>query len=141
MLGCSGHERQSDVVLEHPFLIGNWSGEGHFLDIELDKEIGKVWVEFEILPDNSVRGKIGEARLVDTEIYPASYGFEIAARLDAPIKKGVDLDKDYLYILLVIPDNKAGNISSSDANFHLKSNTIFDFSMRVGGVTLKKASE
>jgi len=46
--------------------------------------------------------------------------------------------KDHLIILLVTPLKDKDGALVSDANFHLKSNYVWDFTMRVGGVMLKK---
>ena len=52
------------------------------------------------------------------------------------IKKRGSEEKDHLIILLVTPEERKGGVVVSNANFHLKSNYLFDFGMRVGGVTL-----
>ena len=137
-IACSSPNKNESLVETNPFLIGKWSGEGGFLDTDLNQEIGNVWIEFEIFDDNSVTGMIGDALIVETKLYAANYGFEISGKLDSKIKDGHELDKDHIYILLVIPENHDRNISSSDANFHLKSNSIFDFDMKVGGVILAR---
>jgi hypothetical protein len=131
-----------NVVASNPFLIGKWTGEGGFLDVDLNKEVGKVILEIEINKDNSVSGKIGDARLTKTSIEKADYGFEIKgvldSSLDSRIKKNKDVKKNHLIILLVTPFKNSKDEMVSDANFHLKTNYTFDFSMRVGGVLLTK---
>ena len=62
--------------------------------------------------------------------------FEISGKLDSKVDNDHELDKEHIFILLVIPENHDGDINRSDANFHLKSNSIFDFDMKVGGVIL-----
>ena len=133
---CSGPEKAENIVESHPYLVGKWSGEGGFLDTDLKNEIGDVWVEFEIFNDNSVTGKIGDAQIIDAELSIANYGIGITGMLDSKIKDGHELDKDHIIILLVLPEDYQGDINTSDAKFHLKSNSIFDFGMRVGGVML-----
>ena len=71
-------------------------------------------------------------------ISEANYGFEIKGILNSTIKESVDFDKGHVIILLVLPENNRKNTSHSMANFHLKSNYVFDFGMRVGGVELVK---
>ena len=136
LVNCSSPTQNENLVVENPFLIGKWSGEGTFMDTYLRDEIGKVWVEFEIFEDNSVIGRIGDASFVETSIYDADFGFELGGKLDDKVDKNHDLDKEYFFILLVIPENSTGDISHSEANFHLKSNPIFDFDIKVGGVNL-----
>ena len=139
VLSCTGQaaEKQS-VVAANPVLIGKWTGQGRFLDIAVDKDLGQVPLEVEINKDNTVVGRIGDAKLTKTSIKKARYGFEIHGILDSRIKKDKAEKKDHLIILLVTPVKDKEGVLVSDANFHLKSNYAFDVSMRVGGVTLKK---
>ena len=139
VISCTGQKSEIDnIVASNPFLIGKWTGEGGFLDVNLDKEVGKVMIEIEIINDNTVSGKIGDARLTKTSIEKANYGFEIKGVLDSRIKKNKNVKKNHLIILLVTPLKNSNDVMVSDANLHLKSNYIFDFNMRVGGVMLTK---
>ena len=143
VISCISQKSDNEnLVASNPFLIGKWTGEGGFLDVDLDKEVGKVMLEIEIKKDNTVSGKIGDARLTETSIGKANYGFEIKGVLDSPldsrIKKNKDIKKNHLIILLVTPIKNNNDVMVSDANFHLKSNYIFDFTMSVGGVLLTK---
>ena len=143
VISCTSQKSDNEnLVTSNPFLIGKWTGEGGFLDVDLDKEVGKVMLEIEIKKDNTVSGKIGDARLTETSIGKANYGFEIKGVFDSPldsrIKKNKDIKKNHLIILLVTPIKNNNDVMVSDANFHLKSNYIFDFTMRVGGVLLTK---
>ncbi len=138
-ISCSNQNADSEnLVASNSYLIGKWSGEGKFLDGDLNKEIGVVMIEIEIKEDNTILGKIGEAQLINTSIEEVKYGFEIKGKLDSRLKSDSDLDKDHLIILLVFPEENRNDVTTSDANFHLKSNFTFDFSMRVGGVILTK---
>lgn len=139
VISCTGqHTEQENLVASNPYLIGKWTGEGRFLDVDLDKEIGIVMIEIEINEDNTILGKIGEAQLISTSIAVAKYGFEIKGKLDSKLKNDSDLDKDHLIILLVLSEENRYDVTSSAANFHLKSNYTFDINMRVGGVVLSK---
>jgi hypothetical protein len=139
VLSCTGQaaEKQS-VVAANPVLIGKWTGQGRFLDIALDKDLGKVPLQVEINKDNTVTGRIGDATLTQTSIKKARYGFEIHGILDSKIIKNKAEKKNHLIILLVTPAKDKEGVLVSDANFHLKSNYVLDLAMRVGGVTLKK---
>jgi hypothetical protein len=129
---------KGNLIASNPFLIGKWTGEGIFFDMDINKEVGPIKIEIEIKEDNSILGKIGEAQLINTNIAEAKYGFDIKGELDSELKKGTDLNKDHLIILFVIPEENRQDVTKSDSNFHLKSNYTFDFSMRVGGVILTK---
>jgi hypothetical protein len=139
VLSCTGQaaEKQS-VVAANPVLIGKWTGEGRFLDVAVDKDLGKVPLEVEINKDNTVTGRIGDAKLTQTSIKKARYGFEIHGMLDSKINKNKAEKKDHLIILLVTPVKDKEGALVSEANFHLKSNYTLDLNMSVGGVMLKK---
>ena len=141
-LSCTGQaaekESKKSVVTANPTLVGKWTGEGRFLDVAVDKDLGKVALEVEISKDNTVAGRIGDAKLTQTSIRKARYGFEIRGILDSRIKKDKSEKKDHLIILLVTPVKDKEGALVSDANFHLKSNYALDLGFRVGGVTLKK---
>jgi len=139
VLSCTGQAGEKEsIVAANPVLIGKWTGEGRFLDVALDKDLGKVLLEVEINKDNTVAGRIGDAKLTRTTIEKARYGFEIHGILDSKIKKDKAEKKDHLIILLVTPVKDKEGALVSDANFHLKGNYALDLSMRVGGVMLKK---
>ena len=129
---------EGNIVASNPYLVGKWTGDGKFLDVNLDKEIGIVKIQIEIKENNTILGKIGEANLVNTSITEAKYGFEISGKLDSKLKKESGLNKDYLIILFVLPKESRQDVTKSNANFQLKSNFAFDFSMQVGGVILTK---
>ncbi len=139
VLSCTGQAADKEgVVAANPALIGTWTGEGRFLDAALDKDLGKVPLEVEINSDSTVAVGIGDARLTQTSIKKAGYGFEIHGILDSRIRKNKAEKKDHLILLLVTPVKDKDGVLMSDANFHLKSNYVFDLTMRVGGVMLKK---
>jgi len=139
LISCSlQHENNENLVRSNSYLIGKWTGEGKFLDVNFDKEFGKVMIEIEIREDNTIIGKIGEAQINSTSIVEAKYGFEIRGILNSKLKNDKDFNKNRLVILLVLPDENREDVTRSDANFHLKSNFIFDINMRVGGVILTK---
>jgi len=138
VMGCKQMPSDENLVTDNPFLLGKWTGEGKFFDADLNKEVGLVKIEIEIGEHNIIQGKIGEALLINTSIAEAKYGFAIKGELDSEFKKGIEPKKKFLLILLVLPEEGRSDVATSDANFHLKSNYTFDFTMRVGGVMLKK---
>lgn len=129
---------EESVVSANPTLVGRWTGVGSFLDVKLDKEIGKVPLEVEIRADGTVSGCIGDAKLTQTSIEKARYGFEIHAILDSKIRRDKAETKNHLIVLLVSPVKDKEGALVSKANFHLKSRYGFDFTYRVGGVMLKR---
>ena len=72
VISCSDQNTdQENLVASNPYLIGKWTGEGNFLDVDLNKEYGKVILEIEIKEDNTIIGKIGEAQLTNTSMVEA----------------------------------------------------------------------
>ena len=135
-----GHDKSSpkEILDSHPFLIGEWSGVGGFMHMDFAKSMGEVPVEIILAADYKISAKIGEAHLTEIEIARSNYGIELRGVLDAKIKDAVDFDKDHVIVLLVLPDENLQKLELIDANFHVKTNYAFDFSMRVGGVMLHK---
>ena len=114
-------------------LEGTWKGSGRFLDIKWDKAIGRLPIEIWFGPDGIVTGSIGGAILTETKLGAwKEDGFEIRAILEGSLKEGISYKKDHFIIFGQIAD------SEMDLNYHLKSNFIFDFSMNVCGVNLKR---
>ncbi|TXG34736.1 hypothetical protein [Seonamhaeicola maritimus] len=141
VLSLSCAEPKADnksVVSSNPYLIGTWSGEGKFLNIDFNKEIGVIPIQMEIKDNYEISGTIGDSELVNTSIAEVGYGFEIRGELSSKIKATSKITKDHLIILLVLPEDGREKVQMSTANFHLKSNYTFDFDMRVGGVNLMK---
>ena len=141
LLSVSCQETKTDnesVISSNPYLIGEWSGEGNFLNRSFSKEIGVIPIAIQIKDDYEISGTIADAKLINTSIIEASYGFEIKGELSSKIKRSSKITKDHLIVLLVLPKEGRENVAVSDANFHLKSNYSLDLDMRVGGVSLKK---
>ena len=116
-------------------LTGTWEGSGRFLDIKWANEIGELPIKIMIDTDGGVTGTIGDAILIDTEIGTwKEDGFEIRAIIDGPLKRGKNYRKRKDHFILF------GKIHETemDCNYHLKSNYIFDISMNVCGVILKR---
>ena len=125
-MGCV-HLRQSDDV--DPIVQGAWMGEGHFFDRDLNQEYGNFVVTIEIHPDNSVSGTVGGASLMGGVVKSRPNDFLIEAELtgqvfDAGTLPG--LKKDNVVLILNPP-----GAERTEGNIHLKTNPIFDFSMRV----------
>jgi hypothetical protein len=130
---CS-HLRESDEI--DPIVHGSWTGEGRFYDRDLNQEYGKFPVAFEIDPDGSVRGHVGEATLTDGVVKSRPEDFLVEARLNGSVFGDGSLPdehKDRVVFILEPPDGAAMN-----GDFHLKTNFAFDISMRAGALTLER---
>ena len=141
IMSCSSSKTdQEKLISENNYLIGKWTGDGHFMNVNFAGEIGEVGIEFEIKNNFQISGKIGEAMLTNMSIEEAKYGFAIKGQLNSKIKKDNEFDKDHLIILLVLAKENRAEVNASKANFHLKDSYSFDLGMRVGGVELVKSS-
>jgi hypothetical protein len=139
LISCEDQSQNNkEVINTNPFLIGSWTGEGRFLDVDLANDLGMVFIKTEIKENGKIIGSIGDADLIRTKIRVAKFGFEIRGELSSKINRNSSFDKDHLIILLVLPEENRSEIISSEANFHLKSNYTFDAGMRVGSVILLK---
>jgi len=75
-LSCTGRQEKNEKqIAANPYLTGTWAGEGRFLNTTLNADFGPVTFEIIINEDNTISGKIGEARLTKTSIRKASFDF------------------------------------------------------------------
>ena len=141
VFACDNFQKgDKHIVASHPFLVGVWEGQGWLLDTDVSEKMGEISFSVNIESDEKIEISIGNTFVIDPKIKKAGFGFEIFGILNSEINDEVHLNKTHLIILLVIPSDNSDKMSNSLADFHLKTNYMFDFSMRVGGVHLKKQS-
>jgi hypothetical protein len=131
---CSSKFRESDEV--GPEIRGTWSGEGRFLDRDLNEEYGRFPVRIEIHEDNSVTGTLGSATLTEAVVKSRPEDFLIDGELEGAVFAEGSLPgekKDCVVFLLTPPAEAA-----TAGNIHLKTNHTFDVKMRVCGVELSQ---
>lgn len=139
VFACDNFKKEDkNIVASHPFLVGVWQGQGRLLDTDVSEKMGEIPIRITIESDGKIEISIGNTFVIEPKIKKAGFGFEIFGILDSEINNAVHLNKTHLIILLVVPKDSADDIDYSLADFHLKTNYMFDFSMRVGGVHLKK---
>ncbi len=134
LTSCS---HSSALLRVDPVIRGNWNGEGWFLDVKLDREYGRFPVAITVHPDNTVHGNLGAASIKEGTIEQTTSHFEVRGRLIGPVFEKGSLPaegKDCVIMLIQLE-----NGSFKDGNIHLKTNFTFDFTMRVGGLTLTKS--
>lgn len=137
MLASCSHQRVLPEV--DPMIRGNWTGEGWFLDVKLDREYGRFPAIITIHPDNTVSGSVGAASIKEGAVKQRTSDFLVQGRLTGPVFERGTLPaegKDRVVILIQLDKNG----SFKDGNIHLKTNFTFDFTMRVGGLTLTRSS-
>ncbi len=138
-IGCSNtHESNESVIAANSYLMGKWSGSGNFLDQEFDQEMGEIPFIIDIY-SSELAVTVGETKMVNPQLIPAKFGFEIRGELAGPISSNQRIEKDKMIILLVMPEHNRELAQNWDSNFHLKENFSFDFTMKVGGVKLQKS--
>ncbi|NQV13814.1 hypothetical protein HQ531_00040 [bacterium] len=123
--------QKSDTGIDR--YLGSWNGEGRFYNVKLSAEVGKLSFQLEIKPDFSITGQVGNATLRDAKLSVDEHngGYMIKGQLEGKIFTGSDFHKKNVIFLMHIPEGDEIN-----GDFHLKSNFIFDFSMRPGEFTL-----
>jgi hypothetical protein len=95
-------------------------------------------VEIEIHPDNSVSGTVGGATLAKGTVTSRPDDFLIEAELTGKIFDAGSLPgerKDTVVFILQPPGD-----THTDGDFHLKTNLVFDFTMRAGELKLARTS-
>ena len=139
LVSCPDDSVGSTVLIQdHPYLVGEWVGEGRLMDRKRNTEYGPIQISVHVGKENVLNARIGDAEIESPKIESAKYGFLISGMLSAPIKLGKPLDKPYAFILLVLPESGREMVTRSEANFHLKSNRFFDLGMFNGGVVLER---
>ena len=131
---CSLAIGQDDTTNLNQF-IGDWHGEGHFYNTNMDSEAGNVRFTLRITPDMEITGMVGNAEFIDAEIEVDNWnnGYSIKGTVVGQIFPNSDFHKKYLILLL---NEVQDDITVGD--FHLASNFFFDFSMRPGALTLRR---
>ncbi|MFT4754154.1 MAG: hypothetical protein ACI9GM_000317 [Salibacteraceae bacterium] len=126
-----------EVITNHPYLIGHWSGTGKFLDPDYNQLMGPQPIHIWITP-NDISIEINGILTTQTHLYPTKYGFEIRGFLSTELNYAPTGEKNKIVLFLVLPQNNRSTAQDIDVNFHLKSNFNFDYTMKVGGVKLRK---
>ena len=116
--------------------IGNWEGTGRFYNVKLADQMGPVSFELTITEDLTVTGSIGDSQLLPAtlEVDEWNKGFTAECRIQGNPFSDKRFHKKY--VILLLRPVEGDEISGSD--FHMKNNLFFDFSMRVGGMDLKR---
>ncbi len=117
-------------------LVGAWKGESTFLDRDLAAEYGAFPVAVEIAADGSATGSIGSARLAEALVREREGEFVVEGRLDGDVFPTGSLPaqgKSLFVMILGAPVD-----AHASGNLHLKSNGVFDFTLRVCGLELAK---
>lgn len=114
-------------------LVGRWSGSGTFFSAELQKKVDSLPFVLHIEPDGSGTGRIGEAELRDVRVKPTRDYIEVRAKLARPVASDPALAKDRLVLVVT-----AVGDSTVEAEFHLKTNFVYDLRMREGRVVLTR---
>ena len=110
---------------------GNWSGVGQFFSAEVQKAVGPLPVTLQLADGRPVAGKVGEATMRDLQMKSSRDRIELTAKLSSRAAQALDKD----HVVLVVT---AVTDSSIVAEFHLKSNGVFDPFMREGRVQLSR---
>ena len=121
-------------ALDPATLSGRWSGTGTFFKADLAEKLGPIPITLEFKSGELIAGTVGEARLGRVRATSARRLIQVSTRLTGRVSPAPELDKDY-FVLLIIGVSD----SSLKAEFHLKSNGIFDPRVREGRVTLTRA--
>ncbi len=139
LLGCTPKKTSNQSVINtHPYLIGKWTGSGHFLDQDFDIEMGKIPFTIHIA-EKGIQVKVGSTQIQSPQLSPTNYGFEIRGELMGAINPTQTVEKNKMVILLVLPKTNRKLAQTWESNFHLKENFNFDFTMKVGWAKLSKS--
>ena len=114
-----------------------WKGRANFLDRDLASEYGDFAVDLTIDDAGKVVGRVGSAELSEATAHSNGSELVIEGLLDSDVFDSGSLSaqgKDHVVLILTSPAEAA-----SEGNLHLKSNGVFDFTMRVCGLKLERS--
>ena len=115
-------------------LIGRWAGSGTFFNRDLQAKVGPVPFVAEFKTDSAGTGRIGRATLQDLRVVRSTRDYvEVRAKLSEFIGQDPAVAKNRLVLVITKLDE-----TTIEAEFHLKSNFIYDPRMREGRVTLTR---
>ena len=114
-------------------VIGRWSGSGSLFDTTLAKRVGPIPIALTMESDQSGAGQLGNASLTVTRFTAGRGLIEVRADLSGAPAADRALAKRRLVLLVT-----SATDSTLHAEFHLKSNFIFDPTMREGRVLLTR---
>ena len=114
-------------------LVGRWSGTGTFFNAELQKKVGSLPFVLQVEPDRSGTGRVNGVALQDVRVVPTRHYIEVRARLARPVAADPAVAKDRLVMVVT-----ALSDSTVEAEFHLKTNFVYDLRMREGHVVLTR---
>jgi hypothetical protein len=114
-------------------LVGRWSGTGTFFNADLQKKVGSLPFVLHLAPDRTGTGSVGGVPLRDVRVLPTGRYLEVRAKLARPVASDPAVAKDRLVIVVT-----ALSDSTANAEFHLKTNFVYDLRMREGRVVLTR---
>ena len=115
-------------------LVGHWTGHGTFFDARLRQRVDSIPFVLHIEPDGSGAGAIGEATLQGARVERNRDYINVKARLSRPVAADPALAKEWMVLVVT-----ALTDTTVQAEFHLKSNSIYDLRMREGRVVLVRS--
>jgi hypothetical protein len=115
-------------------LAGHWTGQGRFYNADFQKQHGSIPFDLTVSPDLVLSGTAGGAAITPArgERHGQQVDFELL--LTGDVLPGTDFKKDHLVLVVTRADGAAVS-----GDFHLKSNFVFDLTMRPGALELKRA--
>jgi len=113
-------------------LPGHWVGNGRFFNAAFQTEFGHVPFDLWIQSDLTLTGTVGAAHIRPTSARLERDRIDYYVTLQGEIRPGSDFHKDHLVLLITVADG-----DKLEADFHLKSNFVWDWTMRPGVVELK----
>lgn len=111
-------------------IYGKWTGIGTFNNTKIRAELGDIDFSIYVNEDNTVTGRIGDAKIIDSKIIrhrttAGKDGNTLKCKLEGKINKESGLKRKYIKIIMYVRDKN-------------EVRTNYFYGGRVGGVTLKK---
>lgn len=108
-------------------LPGHWTGMGRFHNVRFQTQFGSLPFDLRIGPDLTLTGTVGGARIQPSRVVTRKDRQDFYAELEGEIRPGKAFRKRRLVLLVT---HVEGNRLVAD--FHLKTNFVWDWTMRQG---------
>ena len=122
-------------TLDASRLTGRWAGEGVFFKSALAEQLGPLPIRLEFSEGRLVSGEVGRAQAGPAKVSSGRRMLQLTSKLKGRIGPAPALDKDTFVLLIT-----ALTDSTATAEFHLKTNALFDSRVREGRLSLRRTA-
>ena len=129
LMASEGWSQMPDVSM----LSGHWTGSGRLYQVKMDEKCGPIAFDLWFDAHRALAGTVGRARIVPAMPRIENKRVDYYAVLDSKVCPDDEEGKNHLVLLITETSDKVFR-----ADFHLKSNFGFDWSMHPGSLEARR---